>query len=120
MPVFDAHMVLVILGISAVGGILGLDRTAAGQFMISQPIVAGPVTGWMLGDPTAGIVIGAVLELIWLLDLPVGTFVPADATIGTVSATAFAALGKSGGCVPCGHRFQHSFDDSARAGDDVG
>jgi mannose/fructose/N-acetylgalactosamine-specific phosphotransferase system component IIC len=30
----------------------------------------------MLGDATAGLVIGAVLELIWVLDMPVGTFVP--------------------------------------------
>jgi mannose/fructose/N-acetylgalactosamine-specific phosphotransferase system component IIC len=97
MPVFDAHMVLAVLGVAVVGGFLGLDRTGAGQFMISQPIVAGPVTGWMLGDPTAGIVIGSVLELVWLLDLPVGTFVPADATIGTVSATAIASLGSPAG-----------------------
>ncbi len=65
--------------------------------MISEPVVAGPITGWMLGDPIAGIIIGLVLELIWLLDLPVGTFVPADATIGTVSATAIAALGSPSG-----------------------
>ena len=97
MPVFDAHMVLAILGIAVAGGVIGLDRTAAGQFMISQPIVAGPLTGWMLGDPTAGIVIGATMELVWLLDMPVGTFVPADATIGTIAATATAALGSPAG-----------------------
>ena len=97
MPVFDAHMILTILGVAVVSGILGLDRTAAGQFMVSQPIVAGPVTGWLLGDATAGLVIGAALELIWLLDMPVGTFVPADATLGTVAATAIAVIGRTGG-----------------------
>ena len=90
-------MVLSILGIALAGGVIGLDRTAAGQFMISQPIVAGPLAGWMLGDPTAGAVIGATLELIWVLDLPIGTFVPANATVGTVSATAIAALANPGG-----------------------
>ena len=40
--------------------------------------------------------IGAVLELMWVLDMPVGTFVPADATMGAVSATAIAALGGAG------------------------
>lgn len=97
MPMFDTHMILTIVGIAFVGGIIGLDRTAVGQCMISQPIVVGPLTGWILGDPIAGIVIGAVLELIWVLDMPVGTFVPADATISTVSATAIAALGNTGG-----------------------
>jgi mannose/fructose/N-acetylgalactosamine-specific phosphotransferase system component IIC len=97
MPAFDMHIVLAVLGIAFAGGVLGLDRTAAGQFMISQPIVAGPLSGWMLGEPTAGIIVGAALELIWVLDMPVGTFVPADATIGTVSATAIAALGAPSG-----------------------
>ncbi len=97
MPIPDFHMVLAILGVALTGGILGLDRTAAGQFMISQPIVAGPLTGWLLGDLTAGIVIGATLELIWVLDLPIGTFVPANATVEAVSATAIAALGSPGG-----------------------
>jgi mannose/fructose/N-acetylgalactosamine-specific phosphotransferase system component IIC len=101
MPFLNMHIIVAVLGIALVGGIIGLDRTAAGQFMISQPIVAGPLTGWLLGDPTAGIIIGAVLELIWVLDLPVGTFVPADATIGTISATAIAALAApSGAPVP--------------------
>jgi len=97
MPMFDSHMILTIVGIALVGGLIGLDRTAVGQFMISQPIVVGPLTGWMLGDPGAGVVIGAVLELIWVLDMPIGSFVPADATISTVSATAIAALGSPGG-----------------------
>ncbi len=97
MPVADFHMVLAVLGVALAGGIIGLDRTAAGQFMISQPIVAGPLTGWLLGDTTAGMVIGATLELIWVLDLPIGTFVPANATVGTVTATAIAALGSPGG-----------------------
>lgn len=82
------------------GGLIGLDRTAAGQFMISQPIVAAPLMGWLLGDLTAGLVIGAVLELIWVLDMPVGTFVPANATVGSVSATAVAAMAYPGGAPP--------------------
>ncbi len=97
MPVADFHMALAILGVAFAGGIIGLDRTAAGQFMVSQPIVAGPLIGWLLGDPTPGIVIGALLELIWVLDLPIGTFVPANATVETVSATSIAALGSPGG-----------------------
>ena len=96
MPTVDMHIVAQLFLVALLGGLIGLDRTAAGQFMISQPIVAGPLTGWVLGDATAGLVIGAVLELIWVLDMPIGTFVPADATIGTVSATAVAALGSAG------------------------
>lgn len=81
------------------GGVIGLDRTAAGQFMISQPIVAGPLMGLVLGDVMAGLLIGAVLELIWVMDVPVGTFVPANSTIAAVAATAIAVIG-SGGKAP--------------------
>ncbi len=97
MAIFDFHSLLQILAAAAVGAIIGLDRTAFGQVMISQPVVAGPLAGWLLGDAGAGFIVGAVLELIWVLDMPVGTFVPADATIGTVSATAIAALSHPGG-----------------------
>jgi mannose/fructose/N-acetylgalactosamine-specific phosphotransferase system component IIC len=96
MPVFDLHMLAAVVGISIVGGFIGLDRTAVGQFMVSQPLVAGPITGWLLGDATTGLIIGGVLELIWILDIPIGNFVPADVTIVTVSACSIAILGSTG------------------------
>jgi len=97
MAIFDSHIIVGVLGVAVAGGVIGLDRTAAGQFMISQPIVAGPIAGWLLGDAATGLLIGAVLELIWVLDIAVGSFLPADATIGAVSATAVTALGTNGG-----------------------
>ncbi len=92
---FDTHTIMQVLFAALIGGIIGLDRTALGQFMISQPVVAGPLTGWLLGDVTAGLVIGGTLELIWVLDMPIGTFVPADSTVAAVAATAIAALGST-------------------------
>lgn len=96
MFAFDLPTIVIVFGIALAGGFIGLDRTAAGQFMISQPIVAAPIAGWLLGDSVTGVTIGAVLELLWVLDMPVGTFVPADATLGAVSATAIAALAGGG------------------------
>jgi len=93
---FDSHMIFTLVSTAIAGGIIGLDRTAVGQFMVSQPIVAGPLMGWVLGDTVTGIVIGASLELIWVLDMPIGSFVPANSTISTVSATAIAVLGNKG------------------------
>jgi PTS system mannose-specific IIC component len=91
----DTSLITHVLLAALIGGIIGLDRTALGQFMISQPVVAGPLTGWLLGDVTAGLVIGGTLELIWVLDMPIGTFVPADSTVAAVAATAIAALGST-------------------------
>lgn len=93
----DTLPLMQIIVAALAGGVIGLDRTALGQLMVSQPIVAGPLVGWILGDLTAGLVIGGVLELIWVLDLPIGTFVPADSTVAAVSATAIAAIGGAGG-----------------------
>jgi len=95
MMLFDTHTIMQVLFAALISGIVGLDRTALGQFMISQPVVAGPLTGWLLGDVTAGLVIGGTLELIWVLDMPIGTFVPADSTVAAVAATAIAALGST-------------------------
>jgi len=98
MSAFDTSwMILTIVGVATAGGLIGLDRTAVGQFMVSQPICAASLAGWMLGDAATGLLVGALLELIWLLDMPVGTFVPADSTVAAVFAAAIAILGSTGG-----------------------
>jgi PTS system mannose-specific IIC component len=68
----------------------GLDRVALIQFMISRPLVAGPLTGWVLGHPLVGMEIGMLLELLWLGRLPVGAAIPPDDTQVAVGATVLA------------------------------
>lgn len=86
-----------LLQIALAGGVIGLDRLAFGQFMISQPIVAAPLIGWLLGDPHAGLQIGVVLELFWFRGLPVGGHVPKDATLSAILTTGIALLGRPAG-----------------------
>lgn len=69
----------------------GLDRVAFVQIMISRPLVAGPLTGWVLGDPLTGLEVGMLLELLWLGRLPVGAAIPPDDTQVAVGATVLAA-----------------------------
>ncbi|MBI5894260.1 MAG: PTS sugar transporter subunit IIC [Deltaproteobacteria bacterium] len=80
------------------GGFISLDRTAAFQIMISRPIVAGPLIGLVCGSLAAGIVIGSLLELLWIGDLPVGGHVPPHETAAAVIAAAVAANAK--GIIP--------------------
>jgi len=54
------------------GGVLALDGTSVGQFMISRPLVAGTLTGWALGDPYLGLLIGGLIELYFIPVFPVG------------------------------------------------
>lgn len=60
--------------------VCGLDRVAVLQILISRPIVAAPVTGFLLGAPLIGLQIGVMVELLWLARLPVGAAVPPDDT----------------------------------------
>ena len=80
---------------SFVAVICGLDRLAAFQLMLSRPIVAGPLTGLVLGDPLIGLQAGLLVELLWLGRLPVGASIPPDDTQiaigGTFLAIAFAS-----------------------------
>lgn len=68
----------------------GLDRVALVQAMISRPLVAGPLTGWLLGSPLVGLEVGMLLELLWLGRLPVGAAIPPDDTQVAVGATVMA------------------------------
>ncbi|MCK4536600.1 MAG: PTS sugar transporter subunit IIC [Desulfuromonadales bacterium] len=68
----------------------GLDRVALLQFMISRPIVAAPLAGWVMGNPLVGLEVGALLELLWLGRLPVGASIPPDDTQVAIGATVLA------------------------------
>jgi len=86
----------------AVALVTGLDRMAAFQVMISRPLVAAPLTGLVLGDPLAGLTIGALLELLWLARIPVGASIPPDDTQIAVAATALCLgfVGDVAGPIP--------------------
>ena len=68
----------------------GLDRVALFQFMISRPIVAAPLAGWIMGNALVGLEIGTLLELLWLGRLPVGASIPPDDTQVAIGATVLA------------------------------
>jgi mannose/fructose/N-acetylgalactosamine-specific phosphotransferase system component IIC len=58
---------------------LSLDHIAAGHFMLSRPIVVGPLVGWALGDGGLGLLAGIIVELMWVHVIPVGIW-PVDTT----------------------------------------
>lgn len=82
-------LVDLILG-AAVALVCGLDRVAALQIMISRPIVAAPLAGWLLGDIEIGLQVGLMIELLWLARLPVGAVIPPDDTQVSIAGTVLA------------------------------
>ncbi len=77
------------------GGICYLDRTAAFQVMLHRPLVVAPVMGAIFGDFAAGAQVGAVLELLYIVRLPVGASIPPDDTGAAMFAGAAAAASSS-------------------------
>jgi len=86
--------------IALLGGGLALDATSVGQFMLSRPLVAGALTGWMLGDPTLGLVVGMLLELYLLVSFPSGGARFPEGTTATVVAVATASVSNAPGALP--------------------
>jgi len=74
------------------GTVVGLDLASVLQGLLSRPLVAGAVAGWLVGDAEAGLKVGALLELFALDVLPVGAsrypeYGPAAVGAATVAAT---------------------------------
>lgn len=80
---------------AAWGGICYLDRTAAFQVMLHRPLVVASVMGAIFGNFTAGAQVGAVLELLYIVRLPVGASVPPDDTGAAMFGGAAAAAASS-------------------------
>ena len=67
-----------------------LDGTCAGQFMVSRPIVLGPLLGLALGRPDLGLAIGALVECLSLEQLPVGGNLPLNPTVAAAAGLLLA------------------------------
>lgn len=73
------------------GTLVGLDLVSVPQAMISRPLVAGTVAGWLAGDMEAGLRVGVLLELFALDVLPIGAVRYPDYGPATVVAAALVA-----------------------------
>lgn len=76
----QTELILILL----VGGLVVLDKTEAFQTTFSQPLMIGPVVGLLLGDLSAGLKIGILLQLAYLWVMPIGTAAFPDSSVGAV------------------------------------
>lgn len=82
---------LELLLLALLGGVVALDTTSVGQFMLSRPLVSGVLAGWILGDPVQGLLVGSVLEVLYIMVFPIGggrSPEPGPATVVAVAAAA--------------------------------
>ncbi len=80
------------------GGLLALERRAFLQAALSRPLPAACGLGLMLGDLTAGLMVGLVFELFYLSGASLGGASTDHETIAAVTGTALAStLGEVSG-----------------------
>lgn len=80
------------------GAMTGVDAVSWPQAMISRPLVAATLGGAALGDPSAGLLVGAVLEVVTMRHVPLGTARgpdpgPAGVIAGAAGAVAAGPMG---------------------------
>ncbi len=81
-----------LLVVSAWGGVVALDTTAAMQILISHPLVSCSVVGLFLGQFPMGLLIGLIFELLYLHEFPVGGALFSEGNIGATVAAGVAIL----------------------------
>ena len=82
---------LPLLSLLVWGTVAGLDLASVLQGLFNRPLVAGAVAGIIIGDPGAGLRIGAALELFALDVLPVGASRYPDYGAATVAGVTLGA-----------------------------
>lgn len=87
-----------IITLVLLGGLVALDGTSVGQWMVSRPLVAATLTGWILGDPMLGLMVGGLLELFYLVVVPTGgALFPEGGPASVVAVAAAVVVPGSGG-----------------------
>ncbi|HPG39623.1 MAG TPA: PTS sugar transporter subunit IIC [bacterium] len=85
-------MWLQVLAASVWSGFVAMDTTAALQIMISRPVISCSVTGLLLGNFKLGFMVGILLELFWVHELPIGAAPFSEGNVGASSASAIAII----------------------------
>ncbi len=84
-----------VLLICFIAGIVSVDTASAWQVMISQPVVSCPIIGLIFGDLEIGLLMGILLELPWLINIPLGGVHGSEGNLGAIVATTLSIYLKS-------------------------
>lgn len=72
------------------------DERAFGPLILHQPIVAGSVTGFIMGEPAAGLAVGFVLQAVWPGLIPLGGTRQPVIAIAALGGAAWLSLWPTG------------------------
>lgn len=83
----DPHILLFCF----LGGMISIDSEAAWQVMISQPLVACPVAGLLFGNLEVGFMVGILMQLPFLVEIPAGGARQSFSNLGAFVGAGLAA-----------------------------
>jgi len=78
--------------VALLGALLAMDENSFVQTWLSQPLPAAVLAGLVLGEPAAGLLPGALMQLVVIGNLPVGASFRLDPASAAVGVTAGAVL----------------------------
>ncbi|MCX7698768.1 MAG: PTS sugar transporter subunit IIC [Candidatus Goldbacteria bacterium] len=78
--------------LSIIAALIELDAYYIGMFLIAQPLIIGGITGYFLDNIYVGIIIGSVVQLIWINNPPVGAFVPPSTVTISFISTVYSII----------------------------
>lgn len=93
---------LTLLALLLLGGLVALDGTSVGQFMISRPLVSGSLAGLLVGDAETGLLLGGILEGANLGAIPAGASRFLEPGPAAIPAVVAAVLFGGGGGMAVG------------------
>jgi mannose/fructose/N-acetylgalactosamine-specific phosphotransferase system component IIC len=70
--------------IALIGSLLALDTSVAFQTLLAQPLITSTLIGWYAGDVQLGLHVGLYLQLLWLINLPVGGVKIPEANVASI------------------------------------
>ena len=82
---------LVLVPAALLIALVELDSNCFGQFMVSRPIVLGPLLGFVLGDIPSDVWMGVALEMLTLDTLPVGGHLALNPAVAIGAALLFVS-----------------------------
>lgn len=80
------------LALAIIAGLAAVERKGFLQAMLSRPVALAPITGWVLSDLNAGLLLAAPLELLWLGAVNMGAALPLHEALATTAITGGAIL----------------------------
>ena len=87
--------VLVLGGFALAGGLMGLDRRAAFQAMLSQPIVSVSLLGYWLDQPELGLALAVRLQLLWMASMLFGASTPPNENVASLVSAGAGLMGSA-------------------------